>query len=157
VVCHRKYKVVQIWSGLFVCKQVTVCPGHIWIVELGDSRRACDLWPVVFTFLWAWFKCLEKNLGFNLICWKLFKNDAERFSEHCALFCVLKCDRSYICDCDHWLCGQLSWSGRTYWTQFVCKTSTTVMGQLIYREMIWSARSNRISTRIFDLVVVGMG
>jgi hypothetical protein len=27
--CH-KYKVVQIWPGLFVCKQVTVCPGHIW-------------------------------------------------------------------------------------------------------------------------------
>jgi hypothetical protein len=25
-----KYKVVQIWPGLFVCKQVTVCPGHIW-------------------------------------------------------------------------------------------------------------------------------
>jgi hypothetical protein len=24
------YKVVQTWSGLFVCKQVTVCPGHIW-------------------------------------------------------------------------------------------------------------------------------
>jgi hypothetical protein len=24
------YKVVQIWSGLFVCKQITVCPGHIW-------------------------------------------------------------------------------------------------------------------------------
>jgi hypothetical protein len=24
------YKVVQIWLGLFVCKQVTVCPGHIW-------------------------------------------------------------------------------------------------------------------------------
>ena len=23
------YKVVQIWPGLFVCKQVTVCPGHI--------------------------------------------------------------------------------------------------------------------------------
>ena len=21
---------VQIWPGLFVCKQVTVCPGHIW-------------------------------------------------------------------------------------------------------------------------------
>ena len=27
-VCN--YKVVQIWPGLFVCKQVTVCPGHIW-------------------------------------------------------------------------------------------------------------------------------
>jgi hypothetical protein len=24
------YKVVQIWPGLFVCKQVTVCPDHIW-------------------------------------------------------------------------------------------------------------------------------
>ena len=24
------YKVVQIWPGLCVCKQVTVCPGHIW-------------------------------------------------------------------------------------------------------------------------------
>jgi hypothetical protein len=24
------YKVVKIWPGLFVCKQVTVCPGHIW-------------------------------------------------------------------------------------------------------------------------------
>jgi hypothetical protein len=26
----NKYKVVKIWPGLFVCKQVTVCPGHIW-------------------------------------------------------------------------------------------------------------------------------
>ena len=25
-----KYKVVQIWPGLIVCKRVTVCPGHIW-------------------------------------------------------------------------------------------------------------------------------
>jgi hypothetical protein len=24
------YKVVQIWPGLIVCKQVTVCPGYIW-------------------------------------------------------------------------------------------------------------------------------
>jgi hypothetical protein len=24
------YKVVQIWPWRFVCKQVTVCPGHIW-------------------------------------------------------------------------------------------------------------------------------
>jgi hypothetical protein len=26
----EKYKVVQIWPGLIVCKQVTVCPGNIW-------------------------------------------------------------------------------------------------------------------------------
>jgi hypothetical protein len=25
-----EYKVVQIWPGLIVCKQVTVCPGDIW-------------------------------------------------------------------------------------------------------------------------------
>jgi hypothetical protein len=30
--CNLRYimRVVQIWPGLFVCKQVTVCPGHIW-------------------------------------------------------------------------------------------------------------------------------
>jgi hypothetical protein len=27
-----QYKVVQIWPGRFVCKQVTVCPGHIWSI-----------------------------------------------------------------------------------------------------------------------------
>jgi hypothetical protein len=26
----NNYKVVQIWPGLIVCKQVTVCPDHIW-------------------------------------------------------------------------------------------------------------------------------
>jgi hypothetical protein len=26
---NKIYKVVQIRRGLFVCKQVTVCPGHI--------------------------------------------------------------------------------------------------------------------------------
>jgi hypothetical protein len=24
------YNVIQIWPGRSVCKQVTVCPGHIW-------------------------------------------------------------------------------------------------------------------------------
>jgi hypothetical protein len=28
-VTHVIYKVVQIWPGWFLCKQVTVCPGHI--------------------------------------------------------------------------------------------------------------------------------
>ena len=27
---RRSYKVFQIWPGLIVCKQVIVCPGHIW-------------------------------------------------------------------------------------------------------------------------------
>jgi hypothetical protein len=30
--------VVQIWPGLFVCKQVTVCPGHIWTTLYFGSR-----------------------------------------------------------------------------------------------------------------------
>ena len=39
------YKVVQIWPGRFVCKQVTVCPGHIWttlyLAVPQQGRRAC--------------------------------------------------------------------------------------------------------------------
>jgi hypothetical protein len=36
--------VVQIWPGLFVCKQVTVCPGHIWTtLNLYCKRRSCLL------------------------------------------------------------------------------------------------------------------
>ena len=34
-----KYKVVQIWPGLFVCKQVTVCPGHIWTTLYMNSKN----------------------------------------------------------------------------------------------------------------------
>jgi hypothetical protein len=33
--------VVQIWPGLFVCKQVTVCPGHIW-TTLYFIRDSCQ-------------------------------------------------------------------------------------------------------------------
>jgi hypothetical protein len=40
------YKVVQIWPGLFVCKQVTVCPGHIWttlyITRVYTFIRLCN-------------------------------------------------------------------------------------------------------------------
>jgi hypothetical protein len=39
----ENYKVVQIWPGLIVCKQVTVCPGHIWttlyVTELYDRAK----------------------------------------------------------------------------------------------------------------------
>jgi hypothetical protein len=39
----RMYKVVQIWPGLFVCKQVTVCHGHIWttlyLINLGRCHE----------------------------------------------------------------------------------------------------------------------
>jgi hypothetical protein len=46
-----KYKVVQIWPGRFVCKQVTVCPGHIWTtLYLSCSKFSNDLLPV-FMFL----------------------------------------------------------------------------------------------------------
>ena len=41
------YKVVQIWPGLFVCKQVTVCPGHIWTTlyvcrQIAGNLRVCN-------------------------------------------------------------------------------------------------------------------
>jgi hypothetical protein len=39
------YKVVQIWPGLIVCKQVTVCPGHIWttLYFITSLHRRCDI------------------------------------------------------------------------------------------------------------------
>jgi hypothetical protein len=40
------YKVVQIWPGLFVCKQVTVCPGHIW-TTLYIFHSSWSSWPFV--------------------------------------------------------------------------------------------------------------
>jgi hypothetical protein len=48
---YRMYKVVQIWPGLIVCKQVTVCPGHIWttlyyavyIHVYGKKKQLCLL------------------------------------------------------------------------------------------------------------------
>jgi hypothetical protein len=51
------YKVVQIWPGLFVCKQVTVCPGHIWttlyVEYKSRSSSLCNLLkpPVTFSIL----------------------------------------------------------------------------------------------------------
>ena len=38
-----KYKVVQIWPGLTVCKEVTVRPGHIWTTLYVNcsTRQAC--------------------------------------------------------------------------------------------------------------------
>jgi hypothetical protein len=37
------YKVVQIWPELFVCKQVTVCPGHIWTTFVLDGDKQSSL------------------------------------------------------------------------------------------------------------------
>jgi hypothetical protein len=46
------YKVVQIWPGLFLCKQVTVCPGHIlttlyfnWNTQVCVRRQATIVFP----------------------------------------------------------------------------------------------------------------
>ena len=39
------YKVVQIWPGLIVCKQVTIYPGHIWTTLYISLHKfeICDL------------------------------------------------------------------------------------------------------------------
>jgi hypothetical protein len=41
--CPRFYKVVQIWPGRFVCKQVTVSPGHIWTTLYMDVKFVCHI------------------------------------------------------------------------------------------------------------------
>jgi hypothetical protein len=61
------YKVVQIWPGLIVCKQVTVCPGHIWTTLYFYRREApsCILWERIFARLFqqqqAMWKINRKN------------------------------------------------------------------------------------------------
>jgi hypothetical protein len=86
-VCYwSKYKVVQIWPGQFVCKQVTVCPGHIW--------TTLYLVIIFITFI-------RQHLSFKEITWlmwcqmhslfirvNLFNMDNE-FYVVCAIECVI--------------------------------------------------------------------
>ena len=53
------YKVVQIWPGLIVCKQVTVCPGHIWttLYYWPNPKWTC----VIHVRIWFWWKIPAKN------------------------------------------------------------------------------------------------
>ena len=58
------YKVVQIWPGLFVCKQVTVCPGHIWttlynhfLSQLRSPTCHAHITILPFVTLFCWFFC----------------------------------------------------------------------------------------------------
>jgi hypothetical protein len=55
---RKMYKVVQIWPGLFVCKQVTVCPGHIWTtLYLAQIKNLCVhfFWVIILCFRSSWF------------------------------------------------------------------------------------------------------
>jgi hypothetical protein len=51
------YKVVQIWPGLIVCKQVAVSPGHIWTTLYNkhpsfDSRHIYFSLLLIFSLQW---------------------------------------------------------------------------------------------------------
>ena len=74
------YKVVQIWPGPFVCKQATVCPGHIWTTlylpkytasrprrtNLNLQRRR-HFNSQIWTYLY--FKCFSYALTHTKECW----------------------------------------------------------------------------------------
>jgi hypothetical protein len=69
------YKVVQIWPGRFVCKQVTVCPGHIWTTLYILYRE----WRGVYSLEVAvWLQCLcwETNYEFLLV-WLFYQHKVE--------------------------------------------------------------------------------
>ena len=67
------YKVVQIWPGLFVCKQVTVCPGHIWTTLYIGASISEDISASIFRVQRAppkcWYPCtgtcglIQENLN----------------------------------------------------------------------------------------------
>ena len=68
-----KYKVVQIWPGRFVCKQVTVCPGHIWTTLYISSMMNMMLWNLLnsvdldgLCMWWWWKKVIQQRKSFVL-------------------------------------------------------------------------------------------
>jgi hypothetical protein len=55
---HCLYKVVQILPGRFVCKQVTVCPGHIWTTLYQVVfASSCMLYVLIY----VWCEILENR------------------------------------------------------------------------------------------------
>jgi hypothetical protein len=74
----KLYKVVQIWPGLLVCKQVTVCPGHIWTTLYLDIQ--CHF-PIIWR-LWQW---LIQCTGFVGQC-----------SVLCLCVCVCVCTETHF-------------------------------------------------------------
>jgi hypothetical protein len=64
------YKVVQIWPGLFVCKQVTVCPGHIWTTLYFWMRYRVSI------------KRLNKAAPPGLYCWHVYWDVDLNTTEH---------------------------------------------------------------------------
>jgi hypothetical protein len=71
------YKVVQIWSRRFVCKQVTVCPGHIWttlcinyiilliarIIRLINTEVHSKIWSLFYYSAENYFETVKSQFG----------------------------------------------------------------------------------------------
>jgi hypothetical protein len=100
------YKVVQIWPGRFVCKQVTVCPGHIWttlyihkeeciniVTETQSKTMAQKISPLKFCSICTWIQFLyllcakrtasgqnRNNVIFSVSTSKLFMPIEKRYA-----------------------------------------------------------------------------
>jgi hypothetical protein len=93
---YKMYKVVQIWPGLFVCKPVTVSPGHIWTLFLCVCIyiyiyicKVVQIWPGLFVckqvtvcpgHIWTTLYILYVRLYTQSTCYKLWllNNNTER-------------------------------------------------------------------------------
>ena len=94
------YKVVQIWPGLFVCKQVTVCPGHIWTTfyyKTGTFHWLAAL-PASWRHIsWAFFfLCCHTSGKFSEFEWqskdsKTFKFTVKKTSCNCESYKRSRC------------------------------------------------------------------
>jgi hypothetical protein len=60
-VAHYMYRVVQIWPGLFVCKQVTVCPGHIWTTLYYTWKSTTFSLAVHLDLVFNQYPCSQKQ------------------------------------------------------------------------------------------------
>jgi hypothetical protein len=82
--CRYIYKVVQIWPRLFVCKQVTVCPGHIWTTLYIYIMEDRLYFIVKGSLFMGGFKCLSprRTFIFNLCFYDSISTKNQHVSEY---------------------------------------------------------------------------
>jgi hypothetical protein len=98
--------VVQIWPGRFVCKQVTVCPSHIWTTLYYCSCECTtEFWNSFFSYgkFSAIFMVAQKKKERD--CNMLFYTVAFSLVEKCLCLCTVDCTAGPIIQPTVWFCS----------------------------------------------------
>jgi hypothetical protein len=99
--------VVQIWPGLFVCKQVTVCPGHIW-----TTLYTNEIWKDSHTKACGATHCDKATAGMQFAAWQQLLSSVQVLgciqARHCPLTWYGHQNLSYESFYVHTLCCRYS-------------------------------------------------